>query len=124
MTGNDEFAQLADAILRLRRHRAQIFSRSMIGEPAWETLLEIFVADAKGLPMTGRLVAEQHRVPATVMARWLMHLTAEGLVDGDSTGNLDEELTLSGAGMEKMEQVLIEARLLKDTFMPLPPLAN
>ncbi|KQM72710.1 hypothetical protein [Sphingomonas sp. Leaf20] len=118
MTGNDEAAQLADAILRFRRHRTRIFSRDIVGEPAWETMLEIFVADARGLPMTGRLVAERHHVPGAVMSRWLKHLTADGLLVGDGTGNLDDELTLSGAGMEKMEEVLIEARSLKDTFVP------
>lgn len=121
MTGNDEAAQLADAILRFRRHRAEIFSWNTIGEPAWETLLEVFVADAKGLPLTGRLVAERHRVPSAVMSRWLMHLTADGLLVGDGTGSLDDELTLSGTGMEKMEQVLTEARVLKDTFVPGAP---
>ncbi len=52
------------------------------------------------------------------MSRWLKHLTAEGLLVGDGTGNLDDELTLSGAGMAKMEVVLAEARILKDTFVP------
>ncbi len=52
------------------------------------------------------------------MSRWLKHLTADGLLVGDGTGNLDDELTLSGAGMAKMEEVLAEARLLKDTFVP------
>jgi len=118
MTGNDEAAQLAEAILRFRRHRTDLFSRDIIGEPAWETLLEIFVADAKGLPMTGRVVAERHCVSGTVLSRWLKHLTSDGLLIGDGTGNLDDELTLSGAGMEKMEAVLIEARFLKDTFVP------
>lgn len=124
MTGNDEAAQLADAILRFRGHRAQIFSRSMIGEPAWETLLEVFVADARGVPVTERLVAERHRVSGAVMSRWLMHLAAEGLLVGDGTGNLDDELTLSGAGMDRMEQVLTEARDLKDTLVPQAPAAR
>jgi len=124
VTGNDEAAQLADAILRFRDHRAQILSRNMIGEPAWETLLEVFVADARGVPVTGRLVAGRHRVSGAVMSRWLMHLAAEGLLVGDGTGNLDDELTLSGAGMEMMEQVLTEARHLKDTLVPPAPAAR
>lgn len=118
MKGNDEAAQLAEAILRFRLHRAQVFSRDIVGEPAWETLLEVFVADARGFPITGRFVAKHHSVPGAVMSRWLKHLTADGLLVGDGTGNLDDELTLSGAGMAKMEEVLAEARLLKDTFVP------
>jgi hypothetical protein len=116
--GNDEAAQLAEAIIRFRLHRSQIFSPEIVGEPAWETLLEVFVADARSLPVTGRLVAERHSVSGAVMSRWLKHLTAEGLLVGDGTGNLDDELTLSGAGMAKMEVVLAEARILKDTFVP------
>jgi hypothetical protein len=116
--GNNESAQLAEAMLRFRLHRTQVFSRDIIGEPAWEMLLEVFVADARGLPMTGRVVAERHRVPGSVMSRWLKHLTADGLLVGDGTGNLDDELTLSGAGMAKMEEVLAEAQYLKDSFVP------
>jgi hypothetical protein len=116
MKGNDQAAQLAASILRFRRFREQILSLDIFGEPAWELLLEVFVADAKGEAITGRMVAERRSVSPAVISRWLKHLTVQGLIVGDGDGNVDDELTLSGSGMEKIETVLLEARFLKDEF--------
>lgn len=120
MKGNDEAVQLAGAILRFRRCRMEVFSPDIFGEPAWEMLLELFVADAHSVPITGRIVADRHRVAASVMSRWLKHLTVQSLLIGDGDSNLDDELTLSGIAMEKVEAVLLKARFLKDEFFEQP----
>jgi hypothetical protein len=62
------------------------------------------------------MVADRARTSGAVVSRWLKYLTAEGLMVGDGAGGLDEELTLSGIGMEKTETILLEARMLKDKF--------
>ena len=116
MTGNDQAAQLAASILRFRRFRETILTPDIFGEPAWELLLEVFVADAKGEAITGRIVAERRGASLAVISRWLKHLTGQGLLVGDGDGNVDDELTLSGIGMAKTETVLLEARILKDEF--------
>lgn len=116
MKGNDQAAQLAASILRFRRFRGKILSPVIFGEPAWELLLEVFVADANGEAITARMVAERSGGSPAVISRWLKHLTVQGLVVGDGDGNVDDELTLSGSGMEKIETVLLEARFLKDEF--------
>ncbi|MET4594546.1 MULTISPECIES: hypothetical protein [unclassified Sphingomonas] len=117
MRVNDEAAQLAAAFLQFRRYRSEILPKDIFGEPAWDLLLEIFVADANGLPMTGSIVAQRDAVPGAVMSRWLKHLTTAGLLIGDGSGNLDDELTLSGRGMEAIEAIIGEARNLKDSFL-------
>lgn len=122
MNGNEEAAQLASAILAFRRCRTRALSSTIFGEPAWELLLEVFVADAVGAPMTARIAAERSETPPNVMSCWLRHLSAEGLVIGDGDGNLDDELTLSGSGMAAIEDVLLQARSLKDGIVPTPSL--
>ncbi len=117
MRVNDEAAQLAAAFLQFRRYRSEILPKDIFGEPAWDLLLEIFVADANGLPMTGSIVAQRGAVPGAVMSRWLKHLTTAGLLIGDGSGNLDDELTLSGRGMDAIETIIGEARNLKDSFL-------
>ena len=87
MKGNEEAAQLASAILSFRRYRARALSSDIFGEPAWELLLEVFVADAEGAPITGRIAAERSETPANVMSRWLRHLSVVGLIIGDGDGN-------------------------------------
>lgn len=116
MKGNDQAAQLAASILRFRRFRETVLTPDIFGEPAWELLLEVFIADAKGEAITGRMVAKRRELSSGVISRWLKHLTVEGLLIGDGDGNVDDELTLSGPGMEKTETVLLEARILKDEF--------
>ena len=116
MRGNDQAAQLAASILRFRQFRAKVLTSDMFGEPAWELLLEVFVADANGEAVTGRMVAERRGVSPMVISKWLKHLTVQGLIVGDGDGDVDDELALSGIGMEKTETVLLEARILKDEF--------
>lgn len=75
-----EHEELAREILRSRRARQSLFSAALFGEPAWELLLEIFVADCSGrrLSITSAcLIAD---VPQTTALRWLARLEREGLV--------------------------------------------
>jgi hypothetical protein len=116
MKGNDQAAQLAASILRFRRFREKVLTPDIFGEPAWELLLEVFVADAAGEPITARMVAERREASPAVLSRWLKHLTVQGLIVGDGDGDVDDELTLSGIGMEQIETVLLEARILTDKF--------
>jgi len=106
---NDKAAGLAALMLRFRRIRTEEFPLALFGEPAWDYLLELFVADAHGVRMTGRQIGERLRISANVASRWLMHLTAEGLIIGDGSGDLDDELTLSASAMAQMERFLQKA---------------
>ncbi len=117
MNGNDEAAQIASAILSFRRYRSRALTSDIFGEPAWELLLEVFVADAAGAPMTGKIAAQRSETSPNVMSLWLKHLSVKGLLVGDGDGNLDDELTLSGPGMAAIEEVLLQARDLKDSIV-------
>lgn len=118
MKSNDKTSELARVILRFRRHRSSVLPPDLVNEPAWDLLLELFIADTKGLPLTGREVAERSAIPGGVMSRWMMHFTVEGLLVGDGSGNLDDRLTLSGSGMAALEKVLRWAENLIDEFHP------
>ena len=113
MIGNDQVANFAEFMLAFRRSRTQELPRSLFGEPSWDFLLELFVADARGVRMTGRKISERHQISPAVASRWLTHLSAEGLIIGDDSGDLDDELTLSGTAMEKMERLLQTAGAAK-----------
>jgi hypothetical protein len=114
MVGEDTAENLAQAFLRFRRARSDVLPREMLGEPAWDLLLELFVADSRGRRITGREVLAGSCVSPNVLSRWLMFLTSEGLIVGDGAGNLDDALTLSADGIGRMEQVLEHARELKN----------
>ncbi|MEG8055475.1 hypothetical protein QP150_00625 [Sphingomonas sp. 22L2VL55-3] len=62
MIDNDRVANLADFMLAFRRSRAEELPRALFGEPSWDFLLELFVADARGVRMTGRQISERHQI--------------------------------------------------------------
>jgi len=113
MSDYDEMASLAESILEFRPQRSRVFPKEIFGELAWELLLEVFIADARGDAITARMAVAKNAGAGAVMSRWLKYLTAEGLLLGDGDGNLDDELVLSGKGMKAIEEILIVARDLK-----------
>ena len=115
MLKNDHMASLAAAILDFRRSRSKILPPDLFAEPAWDLLLELFVADAEGRRLTARHVCDRANVPPSVMSRWLKHLSQSGFVVGDGKGDLDDLLTLSAGMMAKMEDMMAHARQLQST---------
>jgi hypothetical protein len=106
MTRKDDIALLAMNALMLRRERMRDLPSELFSEPAWDLLLELFVADHRGYRLTARDVSDRSNTPTSVMGRWLLHLTKIGLVIGDGSGDVDDLLTLSPIGMESMEKSL------------------
>ena len=72
---------LAREAYRLRRMRAQVFGDSdLFGEPAWDMLLDLFIATGEGkrVPVTSACIGAA--VPTTTALRWLTMLEDRGLV--------------------------------------------
>jgi DNA-binding MarR family transcriptional regulator len=63
-----------------RARRLSYFDRELFADPAWDILLELFVAAAEGreMPITSLCVASH--VPGTTMLRWIGQLVARGMV--------------------------------------------
>lgn len=114
---NDHAASLAAAILDFRRLRLKILPPDLFAEPAWDLLLELFVADAEGRRLTARQVCGRSSIPPSVMSRWLNHLSQSGFVVGDGKGDLDDLLTLSAEMLAKIEDMMEHARELQSTLL-------
>lgn len=65
---------------RRRRSRSQFFDDSLFGEPAWDILLDLFIAakERKRVPVTSACIGAA--VPTTTALRWLAILEEGGLV--------------------------------------------
>lgn len=76
-----DLAQLARRRYSERRRRAKHFPESLFGEPAWDMLLDLYIAAEAGMdiPVTSACIAAD--VPATTALRWLQVLEAHGLVE-------------------------------------------
>jgi hypothetical protein len=102
----DDRTRLAMTVLQLRRSRSDFLPKDLFSDPAWDLLLELFVADARGQRLTASTVCERYGISPNVMSRWLIHLTRLDLLVGDGNGNLEDLLTLSGKAMANIEQLL------------------
>ena len=110
---NDPSASLAAAMLEFRRTRSSILPPELFAEPAWDLLLELFIADAEGRRLTARQVCIRAGIAPSVMSHWLKHLSQSGFVTGDGEGDLDDLLTMSAGMLDSMEKMMDRAQTLR-----------
>lgn len=99
------WAEVARSAYRERRHRSDIFNDpTLFGEPAWDILLDLFIAakERKRLPVTSACIGAA--VPATTALRWLTVLEEKGLIlrENDAADARRVFVRLSSDGYEKM----------------------
>lgn len=72
-------ARRARQILDFRGRRTEGFGRAMFGEPAWDMLLAMYIAEQRGDRATIAELAAVSGASPSVALRWLNFLVAEGL---------------------------------------------
>jgi hypothetical protein len=100
---------LAEQFLRLRRHRDKIFGSGFFGEPAWDMLLDLFLARAKGLrPVSVTSLCIASSVPSTTALRWIGFMVQQGLLvrDSDPLDRRRVFIRLTDAAWQKMHDLL------------------
>ncbi len=93
----------------LRRKRAAIFGNpELFGEPAWDILLDLYIAQADDKPVSVSSACIGSAAPATTGLRWLGVLADEGLVvrENDTGDNRRVLVRLSHTGIKAMERFL------------------
>lgn len=111
MTGPDEAANIAEALLHLRQRRSATLPQAIFAEIGWELLLHLFVADARGERMTARQFADRSGHLLATTSRWLRYLSEEKLVVGDGDGQVDDYLTLAPLALTSIEHFMAEVAL-------------
>ena len=99
---------------RDRRLRTKVFEdTSLFGEPAWDILLDLFIASLEGkrVPVTSACIGAA--VPTTTALRWIALLEAQGLIsrENDSSDARRIFVNLSGPARQSMTDYF--ARLAK-----------
>lgn len=98
---------LARKAYALRRKRQAIFGNSdLFGEPAWDILLDLFIADGEGKTVSVSSACIGSAAPATTGLRWLGVLADEGLVvrENDHEDHRRVLVRLTPAGRAAMER--------------------
>lgn len=80
-TDEAALGQLAQEIVRSRQRRAAVFqSNDLFGEPAWDILLGLYVAEDAQLKLSVTELCDVAGVPPTTGLRWIEKLEKEGWV--------------------------------------------
>ncbi len=98
---------LARKTYALRRKRGAIFSNpDLFGEPAWDILLDLFIAHAEGKNVSVSSACIGSAAPATTGLRWLGVLADEGLIERqpDPEDNRRVMVHLTPTGRAAMER--------------------
>lgn len=98
---------LARKAYALRRKRAAIFGNpDLFGEPAWDILLDLFIAHGQGKPVSVSSACIGSAAPATTGLRWLGVLADEGLIlrEPDPEDHRRVMVRLTPTGLAAMER--------------------
>lgn len=84
---NESTADIVRRVMERRRMRSTFLPPEFFGEPAWDMLLDLFVADreAKRISISSACIASG--VAATTALRWLSRLEALDMVERNSDAN-------------------------------------
>jgi len=105
-------AALASSRLRIRRRR--FFGESLFGDPAWDMLTELCLAEADGSPQAQTTLALATSVPQSTALRWVDALVAQGWIIrfADRADPSRDLVRLSDKGRRSMELVYSEPKIL------------
>lgn len=77
---DDAMVQRAREALAIRRRRERVFAPGLFGEPAWDMLLDLVVAEGEGKTLSISSLCMAAAVPQTTALRWLNYLVEAGLL--------------------------------------------
>ena len=78
--GDARQRELATGLIRARKLRAKIFSYGLFSDPAWDMLLELYVAELAQQRMTISNLGLDSNIPPTTALRWIEVLQKESLI--------------------------------------------
>jgi DNA-binding MarR family transcriptional regulator len=90
--------------LLARQQRGRFFNPKLFADPAWDMLLELYVAALTQRRITVSRLAERASVPMTTALRWIVTLEKEGLVirENDRFDRRRVFLSLTDKGQDAM----------------------
>ncbi len=93
--------------LKLRRRREQLFGAHLFSDPAWDMLLDLYVAQQTGRNVSVSSACLASGVPLTTALRWLRRLEHEGLVarDADQTDARRTHVRLTDRAVSRLHRL-------------------
>ena len=79
LEGNVDRARYVSNVRRYRSRRAEFFEPNLFADPAWDILLELYLANLEQRRISVSSLCAASEVPITTGLRWLAALQAEAL---------------------------------------------
>lgn len=111
-SGRAEFALLARKVYSLRRKRSLVFgNHELFGEPAWDILLDLYIAEDEGKPVSVSSACIGSASPPTTGLRWLGILAEKGLIvrEHDPEDQRRVLVRLTDKGLQAMDEYFASA---------------
>ena len=117
---DEKLATIAMSIYRARRRRSKFFDASLFGEPAWDMLLDLFVASVSGRMVSFTSLCRAADVTDATGLRWIEVLESQGLVRRRSVSEEGDPtcIEISDNGFEAMCKYVLDG--VKKFEMPMP----
>jgi hypothetical protein len=102
-TGSEEVVRM---MICARAGRFKVLPATLFADPAWDMLLDLYLADILSKRVSVSSLCGASNVPATTALRWIGHLTDEGLVERSSDPYDARRyfISLSEAGLARMDR--------------------
>jgi DNA-binding MarR family transcriptional regulator len=110
LKGTSDAVAAARRIYRFRRRRDKILAGDLFGEPAWDLLLEFFIADSENRRISVSSACAGAGVPSTTGIRWIKELESRKLVrrEDDPDDARRSHVRLTDAGRRALERLFRE----------------
>lgn len=110
MTMDQRLSDLAASMFRARRRRANQLPKELLGEPAWDILLDLFVNFVRGQRVGVSSACIAADIPTSTALRWIGVLVSKGLVERrDQQHDLRvTEVRLTKSGYRSMRSLLLD----------------
>jgi hypothetical protein len=109
---HNDSLQTAENLLRVRSLRSDVFPSEIFDEHAWNMLLHLFVAQAKGEEVSEASLVTLTGTSPDIGQRWLAHLVADAQVEPHANGGA---VTLTSSARDCMEGFLRDASRIHQT---------
>ncbi len=105
-----ELGEMIKGHIASRQRRAKFFPADIFADPAWDVLLELFLADIEQRRLTISCACMAACVPPTTALRWISSMTATGLLERlpDPHDGRRHYLHLSAAASQSMRSYFSE----------------
>ena len=107
---DDALATVAARLYTARRRRARYFDPAIFADPAWDMLLDLFIARVRGKRVRTISLCVAAGVPGTTALRWIAMLEERSLIERhlDAEDRRVRLIALTSHGYKLMRRYLLE----------------